>query len=93
MRIDLTNSTASQISSEPNNPSVNGQGVAPEAQSSEDRATLTSDQASVNQLVSTAMQTPEIRQDKVATLQQAISSGQYPLDPASIAASMLDEHA
>ena len=94
MRIDLTNSAASQISSEPNAPSVNGQkDVAPGGQPSEDRATLTSDQASVNQLVSTAMQTPEIRQDKVASLQQAISSGQYPLDPASIAASMLDEHA
>ena len=41
----------------------------------------------------TAMQTPEVRDDKVAALQQAISSGQYAVDPASIAASMLDEQA
>jgi anti-sigma28 factor (negative regulator of flagellin synthesis) len=29
----------------------------------------------------------------VAALQQAISSGKYELDPAKIAASMIDEHA
>jgi len=94
MRIDLMNSAASQIASEPNGPSVNGQPAAAAAsQASEDRTTFTSDQAAVNQLVSTAMQTPEIREDKVAALQQAISSGKYALDPSGIAASMLDEHA
>ena len=39
------------------------------------------------------MSSPEVRQDKVASLQQAISNGQYQLDPGKIAASMIDEHA
>jgi negative regulator of flagellin synthesis FlgM len=94
MRIDLTNSAASQIANEPGSQSVNGQNaVAPEASGTEDRTSFTSDQASVSALVSTAMQSPEIRQDKVAALQQAIGSGQYELDPAKIADSMIDEHA
>jgi len=94
MRVDLTNSAASQLANEPGAQSVNSQSaVAPETQATEDRATLTSDQASVSNLVSTAMQSPEIRQDKVAALQQSVSSGQYKLDPGKIAASMIDEHA
>jgi negative regulator of flagellin synthesis FlgM len=94
MRVDLMNSAASQLANEPGAQSVNGKNaVAPETQASEDRTTLTSDQASVSNLVSTAMQSPEIRQDKVAALQQSIGNGQYQLDPAKIAASMIDEHA
>lgn len=94
MRIDLTNAAASQLANDSTAQAVKGQNSAPSAvPSTEDRTTFTSDQASVGQLVSTALQTPEIRQDKVAALQQAIGSGQYKLDPASIAASMLDEHA
>jgi negative regulator of flagellin synthesis FlgM len=94
MRIDLMNSAASQLANEPGAQSVNGQNaVTPQTQASEDRATLTSDQASVSNLVSTAMQSPQIRQDKVAALQQSISNGQYQLDPAKTAASMIDEHA
>lgn len=94
MRIDLMNSAASQLANEPAAQSVNGQNaVAPEIQANEDRTTLTSDQASVSSLVGTAMQSPEIRQDKVAALQHAISNGQYQLDPGKIAASMIDEHA
>ena len=34
-----------------------------------------------------------MREDKVASLQQAISNGTYQLDPGKIAASMIDEHA
>jgi len=94
MRIDLTNTAASQIANEPGTQQVNGKNAAvSQAVASEDRATLTSDKASVSALVSAALNSPEIRQDKVASLQQAIASGQYELDPAKIAASMIDEHA
>lgn len=94
MRIDLTNSTASQIAGESNMQKVNSANVdAASASGSEDRTTLTSDTASLSSLVSAAMNSPEIRQEKVASLQQAISSGQYQLDPAGIAASMLNEQA
>jgi flagellar biosynthesis anti-sigma factor FlgM len=92
MRIDLLNSVASQIASEQSSQAAEAQNasVAPR---DEDRATLVSDSGSVGSLVSAAMSSPEIRQDKVAALQQAISSGKYELDPAKIAASMIDEHA
>jgi anti-sigma28 factor (negative regulator of flagellin synthesis) len=39
------------------------------------------------------MSFPEVRQDAVDSLRLSVSSGQYELDPAKIASSMLDEHA
>ncbi len=92
MRIDLLNSAASQISSEPGSQAAEAQ-IASATPRDEDRATLVSDAGSVSSLVSAAMSSPEIREDKVAALQQAISSGKYELDPAKIAASMIDEQA
>ncbi len=93
MRIDLYNSSASQIGSEPNSKRVNAQNLPSTEADSVDRTTLTSGSGSVSALVSQAMSSPEIRQDKVQSLQQAISSGQYKLDPDQIAGAMIDEHA
>jgi flagellar biosynthesis anti-sigma factor FlgM len=59
--------------------------------SSEDRATLTSGSNSVDSLVSAAMNSPEVRSDKVASLQQQVQNGTYQLDPDKIAGSMIDE--
>jgi flagellar biosynthesis anti-sigma factor FlgM len=55
----------------------------------EDRTTLTSDSAAVETLVSTAMNSPAVRQETVENLRQAVSGGQYQLDPAAIADAML----
>jgi len=95
MRIDLYNSAASQISTEPNSQQVSAQntGNSGQVDNTEDRATLTSDSTSVGSLVSTALNSPQVRQDKVDSLRQAVSSGQYQLDPQKIAASMIDEQA
>jgi negative regulator of flagellin synthesis FlgM len=95
MRIDLYNSAASQISTEPNSQQVSAQntGNSGQVDNTEDRATLTSDSTSVGSLVSTALNSPQVRQDKVDSLRQAVSSGQYQLDPQKIAASMVDEQA
>jgi flagellar biosynthesis anti-sigma factor FlgM len=94
MRIDPLNSTASQLASELNSQQVGtqraGQSSPPDA---EDRATLTSDSTSLDSLVNTAMNFPQVRQDTVDSLRLSVSSGQYELDPAKIASSMLDEHA
>jgi len=93
MRIDLFNSTASEIASEKDAKQVGAQNAAASSQASaEDRATLTTDTTSVGSLVSAALNSPEIRQD-VATLRAAVNSGQYELDPAKIAASIIDEQA
>jgi flagellar biosynthesis anti-sigma factor FlgM len=94
MRIDLFNSTASEIASEKDAKQVGAQNAAASSQASaEDRATLTTDTTSVGSLVSAALNSPEIRQDNVATLRAAVNSGQYELDPAKIAASIIDEQA
>lgn len=93
MRIDLSNTQASQIASEASSQQVS-QGTTPAAVGGDqDRTTLTSDSGAVSSLVSAAMNTPEMREDKIASLQQAIANGQYELDPEKIAASMIDEHA
>jgi negative regulator of flagellin synthesis FlgM len=93
MRIDL-NQAASQIANESNPKPVDAENVAAsDLASSGDRTTLTSTQQSLNSLVSTAMSSPEVRQDRVDSLKQAISDGTYELDPEQIAASMINEHA
>ena len=43
--------------------------------------------------MSMALNSPEVRQDKVDSLTQSINNGEYELDPAKIASSMLDEYA
>jgi negative regulator of flagellin synthesis FlgM len=94
MRIDLFNSAASELSSERTSQKATADNAAKSGQpQGEDRATLTSDSASVGSLVSTALSSPEVRQDKVDSLKQAISSGQYGLNPGKIAKSIIDDHA
>jgi negative regulator of flagellin synthesis FlgM len=93
MRIDL-NQAASQIASETSPKPVDAENAAaPDLASSGDRATFVSARQSLSALVSTAMSTPEVRQDRVDSLKQAISDGTYELDPKQIASSMIDEHA
>jgi flagellar biosynthesis anti-sigma factor FlgM len=94
MRIDLFNTAASQILSEQSAQQVNGKNVDNSGQvDGEDRATLSSDSTSIGSLVSAALNSPEVRQDLVDSLKQAVGSGQYELDPGKIAASIIDEQA
>jgi flagellar biosynthesis anti-sigma factor FlgM len=94
MRIDLSNSSAGELSSELSTQQVSAPNAAQaEKTSAEDHATLTSDSVSVHSLVSAALTSPEIRQDKVDSLRLSVSSGQYELDPAKIAESMVDHYA
>lgn len=94
MRIDLYNSAASQVGNQADPKQVKSQSApASELADGGDRTTLTSGSGSISSLVSEAMSSPEIRQEKVASLQQSISSGQYKLDPGQIAGAMIDEHA
>jgi negative regulator of flagellin synthesis FlgM len=93
MRIDLFNSTASELSSEQASKKISSENAAKsDLSGTEDRATLTSDSASVSSLASTALSSPEVRQGLVDSLKQSVSSGQYELNPDKIAASMVDEN-
>jgi flagellar biosynthesis anti-sigma factor FlgM len=94
MRIDLYNSAASELSSEPSSKKVQAQSISSsDASDGGVRTTLSSDSGTVGALVSQAMNSPEIRQSKVQSLQQAVSNGSYQLEPDKIAGAMIDEHA
>jgi len=47
------------------------------------------DRVTISSLALQAMQTPEIREGQVASLQQKVLNGQYELDPQAIADAML----
>lgn len=94
MRVDLSQVASGQVSSEQNTKKVSDQQLnGSETAPSTDRTTFTTDSSSVASLVSKAMSSPEIRQDLVSQLKDAVSSGTYKLDPTAIATSMIDEHA
>lgn len=94
MRIDLSQATESLLTGDQNPNQVSKQNsVAPELADGGDRTTLASAKQSIGSLVGTAMSSPDVRQNLVDNLKQAISSGQYELDPGKIASSMIDEHA
>jgi len=94
MRIDLTQLTTSQVSSDQNTKKVSEQKAAEaELTGTQDRTTFTSDSSSVTSLVSAAISSPDIRHSLVNDLKHAVNSGQYKLDPSAIASSMIDEHA
>ena len=94
MRIDPFNSTASQVSNEPASQQVAAQNAAlSSSEGAGDRTTLTSDSASLSSLVGKALSSPEVRQDRVDSLKQSVSSGNYNLDPGKIASSMIDDYA
>jgi len=63
------------------------------APGSQDQTSFSSDKVSLSSLAAQAMQMPEIRQDRVASLKSAIGQGNYALDPDQIAEAMLNEMA
>ncbi len=96
MRIDPFSSAASQLSSDLSSQQVGikaGESSSAKSQgiAEDDRTTLTSDTTSLASLVSTALNSPEVRQGRVDNLRQAISNGEYQVDPSSIAAAMVGE--
>jgi negative regulator of flagellin synthesis FlgM len=57
----------------------------------EDTASLSSGASRVASLAAKAMEAPEIRQDKVSALRDAIRSGKYSVDSQKVADAMLKE--
>jgi flagellar biosynthesis anti-sigma factor FlgM len=94
MRIDAYNSAASDVSSDASLQQAGAQKTTNSVTAGEgDRATLSSDSASSSSLASIALNSPQVRQDKVDSLTQSIASGKYELDPAKIASAMIDDYA
>lgn len=88
MRVDLTSLTATQISSEKS--AVASGKLQPETSDYvQDKATLSGDASAVSALNRKALDSPDIRQDRVAALQQQVRSGDYKPDPTNIATGMI----
>ena len=66
------------------------QANSPAAADPQDQISFSSDRTAVSSLEARVMQTPEIRQDRVASLKAAISNGTYALEPDKIAEAMLN---
>jgi len=66
-------------------------GPATQAASPAENDTFPEDMVSVSSMTARALQTPAVRQDLVASLQQSYATGQYRLDPNAIAAAMLGQ--
>ena len=94
MTIDLSGIAASpqltKSAVESTAPSVQDQTTAPAATTTDvDRTTFQSGPSSVHSLVSKALASPEIRQDKVDSARQSISSGTYKFDAGKVADAMI----
>ncbi len=90
MKIDLNGSTPDPIIT----PRGNNSGTPSTSQvqpGGEDTATLSFDHTNIGSLTSQAMASPVVRQDKVDALRQAISTGQYKVEPEQVAGAMLQE--
>ncbi len=92
MRINSLNQSVDRALSETNTQPVRPQNDEPLAPADTgDRTTLTSQQDLASSLTERALQTPEIRQDKVDSLKDEVSNGQYRLDPQQIARAIMDD--
>jgi flagellar biosynthesis anti-sigma factor FlgM len=59
--------------------------------STEESESFPEDTVSISTLTAKALQSPEVRQDKVDSLQQSVSNGEYQIEPSAIAAAMVGE--
>lgn len=94
MKVDLNGLTGpalDNIKSPQRSPSETAPSATAESSVAEDAATLSVDATRVNSLVAKALDAPQIRQDKVEALRQAVESGKYTVDPAQIAEAMIRE--
>jgi flagellar biosynthesis anti-sigma factor FlgM len=92
MRIDLNQGP--QASTETNRSSAAGSGAAGSSSTSnlggEDQAELSSAHVQVQALVAQAAQLPEVRQERVQALRQAVVSGRYQSSPDQVAGAIFD---
>ncbi|HEY1800677.1 MAG TPA: flagellar biosynthesis anti-sigma factor FlgM [Terriglobales bacterium] len=65
--------------------------IGAEGTQGQDSASLSLDQASIQSLQTQTLSTPEVRQDKVDALRQAIANGQYGIEPDKIADAMIQD--
>ena len=85
MRIDLNSTVPERVATEKSGKSRAAEQAAESARESE--GANSQDTVRLTGLASQAMSAPEVRQDLVDQLRQAVQSGQYSMDPHAIAES------
>ncbi len=77
MKIELNSPPTTQLPVDRDVKQVSTSGTTSAQSTTVDRTTFHSDSLSVQSLTSQAMNSPEVRQDKVDTLRQSVNSGEY----------------
>ena len=90
MKIDVNSLAANQLSVDRGPKQFSNSTLAGTQNLTEDRTTLQTGSLSVQSLTSQAMNTPEIRQDKVDALRQSVTSGEYQVSAKAIASAIID---
>lgn len=89
MRIDLNFPLPRGTETEKSNKS--SVGAKARGQQVNDKTPLGEDSVSLSSLASQVLESPEVREDKVNSLRQAIESGTYSVDPRQIAEAMIHD--
>jgi negative regulator of flagellin synthesis FlgM len=91
MKVDLNGSTLERLTEAQVNSKTGQASETASTSPGQDTATLSTDSAAVGQLTGKVLATPEVRQDKVEALRQAIQRGEYKVEPEKIADAMIRE--
>ncbi|HEY1802509.1 MAG TPA: flagellar biosynthesis anti-sigma factor FlgM [Terriglobales bacterium] len=89
MRIDLNSPLRGAETEKSGNSSSSGR--ARRTQADSNSSALSEDSVTLGSLTSKALESPEVRQDKVDSLRSAVQSGQYSVDPQQVAEAMLND--
>ncbi|MGA2671860.1 MAG: flagellar biosynthesis anti-sigma factor FlgM [Terracidiphilus sp.] len=92
MKIEANSPAAVQLPVDRLAKQVSSSSLSSTQSATEDRITFHSDSTSVQALASHAMNSPEIRQDKVDSLRQSVSSGSYQVDATKIAGALVESN-
>lgn len=94
MKVELNGVDAATLSSV--NSTQRGQaaaaaisGMQADPEVGEDKATLSADSTNIQALTAKAMESREVRQDKIEALRQAVQNGTYKIEPDKIAEAMI----
>lgn len=91
MRIDPNpGPQIAEANSNPSESSASASQTAANQMAGEDHTELSTSGAQVQELVAQASRLPEIRQERVQSLRQAIQSGQYQSSPEQVAGAMFE---
>jgi flagellar biosynthesis anti-sigma factor FlgM len=90
MKIEANSPILSQVAVDRSAKRISNGGVNETEGATVDRTTFHSNSTSIHALTSQALNSPEIRQDKVNALRQSVASGEYKIDASKIAGAILD---